>query len=205
MSAAAARTAEKGSTYLEQLKQAAEAQMRRPAPPLPAPKKHKQSKLHSSSTAGADSGDASGGEEGGGEGAAAAAERVGRYSYAAADAVLAGCSGFIGMCDFKRSNSATKELLDMLKAVLPGGVKLQLVKVGCRGLVVIALQQQQQQQQQQQEVAVQPAAVVAEVLARLEAGSMQRPRFCQRIAPVVVMLEVLPLVGHQACAVSAPC
>lgn len=120
MSAAAAGTAEKGSTYLEQLKQAAEAQMRRPAPPLPAPKKHKQSKPHSSSTAGADSGDASGGEEGGGEGAAAAAERVGRYSYAAADAVLAGCSGFIGMCDFKRSNSATKELLDMLKAVLPG-------------------------------------------------------------------------------------
>jgi predicted small metal-binding protein len=36
------------------------------------------------------------------------------------DAVLAGCAGFIGMCDFKCSNSATKEMLDILKAVLPG-------------------------------------------------------------------------------------
>jgi hypothetical protein len=72
------------------------------------------------------------------------------------------------------------------------------VKVGCRGLVVITLQQQQQQQQQhegapqtqleqqpeeeqqqqqqQQQQDVQPAAVVAEVLARMEAGSIQRPR-----------------------------
>jgi hypothetical protein len=41
-------------------------------------------------------------------------------SVEAADAVLGGCAGFIGMCDFKRSNSDTKEMLDILKAVLPG-------------------------------------------------------------------------------------
>jgi hypothetical protein len=121
MSAPAADPAEKGSAYLEQLKQAAEAQMRRPAPPLPAPKKHKQSKPSVSPAAAGltnnSHGDVSDGE---GDKEAAAAERAGRYSYAAADAVLAGCAGFIGMCDFKRSNSATKEMLDILKAVLPG-------------------------------------------------------------------------------------
>jgi hypothetical protein len=118
MSASASETEEKGSAYLEQLKQAAEAQMRRPAPPLPAPKKHKQNKASGPNAAAADTGTLSDGEEGGGE--AAAAERVGRYSYAAADAVVAGCAGFIGMCDFKRSSSATKEMLEILKAVLPG-------------------------------------------------------------------------------------
>jgi hypothetical protein len=30
------------------------------------------------------------------------------------------CAGLIGMCDFKRSNSANKEMLDILKVVLPG-------------------------------------------------------------------------------------
>lgn len=123
MSAQATDTAEKGSAYLEQLKQAAEAQMRRPAPPLPAPKKSKQHNCPTTaapaSTA-ADDAEPGHVPEGEGNGEAAAAERVGRYSYAAADSVLAGCSGFIGMCDFKRSNSATKEMLDMLKAVLPG-------------------------------------------------------------------------------------
>jgi hypothetical protein len=125
MSAPAADPAEKGSAYLEQLKQAAEAQMRRPAPPLPAPKKHKQLKPPGSTTAAADATDAPDDDDGHasdveGEKEAVAAERVGRYSYAAADAVLAGCAGFIGMCDFKRSNSATKEMLDILKSVLPG-------------------------------------------------------------------------------------
>jgi hypothetical protein len=121
MSAPAAEPAEKGSAYLEQLKQAAEAQMRRPAPPLPAPKKHKHPKP-SGPNAAADVTDNANGDVTDAEGdkEAAAAERVGRYSYAAADEVLAGCAGFIGMCDFKRSNSATKEMLDILKAVLPG-------------------------------------------------------------------------------------
>lgn len=96
----------KSSAYLEQLKQAAEAQMRRPAPPLAPPaKKQKQG----------------GGSAAVEEAEDEAVERVGRYSYAAVDAIMKGCGGFLGMCDFKRSNSATKEMLDILKQVLPGG------------------------------------------------------------------------------------
>jgi cation transport ATPase len=55
-------------------------------------------------------------------------------------------------------------------------------------------QQQQQQPEQQQQQDVQPAAVVAEVLARMEAGSIQRPRCAATTrAAIIRIIIMLPI------------
>lgn len=200
---------------LEQLKQAAEAQMRRPAPPIRA------------------SGPAAKRQRTNGDAAAPAAEdqdeeqanRVARFNYAAPEALLEGCTAFLFTCGLSRQMSATKEGLERIKAKLPEGASCSLVKVGCRGLVVVLVhppggqqagkqgeeadapgeepgegvqalkQERPPQQERRRRDAIGVVDVAASILADVEAGEAPHTRFIQRIIPAqtTCLLQAEPL------------
>eukprot|EP00775_Hariotina_reticulata_P013227 gene13227-13358_t len=151
---------------LEQLKRQAEAEMRRSAPPLA-----KRQRL------GGDTADHTAGNM----------EQPSRYSYAAVDALFKGSTCFLATCSFKREKSATHELCELLNAVSPG-LKLQLVRVGCSGLVVIAVNKAtaddqesasdtpRPHQQQQQQQLLKASTVVQDIVQRVETGGVKRTR-----------------------------
>ena len=143
---------------LKELKAAAEAQMRRPAPAIGAgadggggggsdarpAKRARGDRAPAAAGAAADDNAA--------EAEAEALVTVKRYNYAAPGALLGGARCMLMTCQLLRQMSATKEGVELLKPRLPAGTVLSLVKVGCRGLVLVLVERQQQQQQQQQEM-----------------------------------------------------
>lgn len=103
-------TDEPHQNYLQELKAAAEAQMRRSAPELDddaGPRSRRQKVADGQD-------DASDHVEG----------HVGRYTYAAIDTLARGCTAFLGSCGFRRERSSTKEVLNVLNKVLPQGMKI---------------------------------------------------------------------------------
>ncbi|KIY97491.1 hypothetical protein MNEG_10470 [Monoraphidium neglectum] len=124
---------------LEQLKAAAEAQMRRPAPAIggvPAAKRQRTD-------------DAAAEQE--------AAVRVARYNYSAPDTLLGGGAvGLVITCSMQRQMSATKEGVELIKRKLAAGAVCSLVKVGCRGVVLVLVQHAQQKQQAKEQQKQQP-------------------------------------------------
>lgn len=92
--------------YLQQLKAAAEAQMRRSAPQLDGAGAHKKQKVAENDQL---------------EQSEHVDGPVGRYAYAAPGALTQGCTAFLGSCGFRRERSSTKEVLDILHKVLPTG------------------------------------------------------------------------------------
>jgi hypothetical protein len=105
------------SVHLEKVKEQAEAQQRRRAPPL-AGHNSKRQKVN---------GQAAGDEEEEQEGA------VSRFAYAAADAIAQGSTCLMASCGFNRQRSAAKELLSIVKPLLPGG------RVWCAVLLLLLL------------------------------------------------------------------
>jgi hypothetical protein len=91
---------------LEKLKEQAEAQQRRRAPPLAG---HNSKRQKVDGQAGEED------EEEEQEGT------VSRFAYAAADAIAQGSTCLMASCGFNRQRSAAKELLSIVKPLLPGG------------------------------------------------------------------------------------
>lgn len=163
--AAAVKMSEAATTTpaeMEQLKQQAEAQMRRSAPPLSG--KHAKRRKT--------------GQEG--DERHADDTVVGRFSYAADTAIAAGSNCLMASCGFNRQRSAAKELLSIVKPLLPEGTQLQMVKVGCRGLAVVRVEAAPGAGDSPP---VNMTALVGQVLDQIQTGRLKHTKFCERIVP----------------------
>eukprot|EP00879_Flechtneria_rotunda_P029789 GHRR01032239.1.p1 GENE.GHRR01032239.1~~GHRR01032239.1.p1 ORF type:complete len:172 (+),score=58.81 GHRR01032239.1:404-919(+) len=103
MAELAGNNSDRRQIEFEALKLAAEAQMRRCAPPLDS-RAAKRLRLDSSDEA---------------------THEAKRYSYAAYGVVIKGCTCFVATSDFRRERSSTKEVIELLQQVIPGGPKAE--------------------------------------------------------------------------------